>query len=86
MAVGNPGFRTWRYRTTWKGDTVIRLEPVGDVAARAYSDFDKADTDVYYGAAGPGPLYQREGMRAEAEPAPSPLHEDSGGLAVWKLS
>ena len=30
-AIGNPGFRTFRYRVTWKGDTVIRMTPLGDM-------------------------------------------------------
>ena len=85
VAVGNPGFRTWRYRATWKGDTVIGLEPVGNDVAKAYSDFDKADKEVYYGADGPGPLYQRKRMEDTADPEPAPIHEDAGGLDFWKI-
>jgi hypothetical protein len=85
VAVGNPGFRTWRYRTTWKGDTVIGMEPVGNDVATAYSDFDKVDKEVYYGHSGPGPLYQRKQMEEAAEPGPAPIHEDGGGLDFWKI-
>lgn len=85
VAVGNPGFRTWRYRAIWKGDTVIGLEPVGNDVATAYSDFDKAAKEVYYGHSGPGPLYQREQMKETAEPEPEPIHEDGGGLDFWKI-
>ncbi len=85
VAVGNPGFRMWRYRATWKGDTVIGLEPIGNDVETAYSDFDKADKEVYYGHDGPGPLYQRRTMREAAEPEPAPIHEDAGGLDFWKI-
>lgn len=83
--MGNPGFRTWRYRATWKGDTVIGLEPVGNDVATAYSDFDKADKEVYYGGDGPGPLYQRKRMEETADPEPAPIHEDGGGIDFWKI-
>jgi hypothetical protein len=86
VAVGNPGFRQWRYRATWKGDTVIRLEPLGDDVKTAWSDFDKKDCEVFYGAEGPGPLYQREQMRADARPTDSPLHADDGGLDLWRIA
>jgi hypothetical protein len=85
VAVGNPGFRQWRYRVTWKGDTVVRLEPVGHDAATAYSDFDKTDVEVFYGRRGPGPLYQRDAMLAAVEPAAAELHPDDGALDFWKI-
>jgi len=28
--IGNPGFKSYRYRVIWKGDTVVRMEPLGD--------------------------------------------------------
>ena len=28
--IGNPGFRQYRYRVTWKGDTVVRMAPLLD--------------------------------------------------------
>jgi hypothetical protein len=85
VAVGNPGFRQWRYRVTWKGDTVVRLEPVGNEARAGYSDFDKKDVEVFYGENGPGRLYQREEMLRNVEPAHAALHTDDGGLDFWKL-
>lgn len=27
ISIGNPGFRRYRYVVTWKGDTVVRMEP-----------------------------------------------------------
>ena len=85
IAVGNPGFRQWRYRVTWKGDTVVRMEPLGHEAPTGYSDFDKARVEVFYGSAGPGPLYQREAMLKDAVPAAAPLHLDDGALDFWKI-
>jgi hypothetical protein len=83
VTIGNPGHRQYHYRATWKGDTVIRMEPLGNDYATAYSDFDKREVPVFYGQAGPGPIYQREAMLADAEPAPTPLHCDDGSLDFW---
>jgi hypothetical protein len=85
ITVGNPGFRPWRYRVTWKGDTVVRLEPIGNDAATGYSDFDKSDVKVFYGQNGPGPLYQRDEMLRDTQPADPELHPDDGALDFWKI-
>ncbi len=85
IAVGNPGFRQWRYRVTWKGDTVVRMEPVGNDARTGYSDFDKTQVEVFYGEAGPGRLYQRDEMLRDVEPARAVLHPDDGALDFWKI-
>jgi hypothetical protein len=84
-AIGNPGFRQYRYRVTWKGDTVVRMTPLGANAKTGFSDFDGKQVEVFYGAEGPGPLYQRESMLAAAEPKPAPLHMDDGALDFWLL-
>ena len=65
IAVGNPGHRQWRYRVTWKGDTLVRMEPLDNDVAACWSDFDKKDMQVFYGAQAPRPLYQREDMLRE---------------------
>ena len=85
VSVGNPGFRQWRYRVTWKGDTVVRMEPRGNEAKSGYSDFDKAQTEVYYGHEGPGRLYQRDAMLDDVQPANAELHTDDGALDFWKI-
>ncbi len=85
IAVGNPGFRQWRYRVTWKGDTVVRMEPLGNDVKTAYSDFEKSQTEVFYGEDGPGRLYQRDHMLKDPHPAETPLHLDDGGLDFWKI-
>lgn len=85
ISVGNPGYRQWRYRVTWKGDTVVKVEPVGNEVARSYSDFDKMEREVFYGKDGPGPLYQREHMLGNEMPAPAPLHCDEGGFDLWNI-
>jgi hypothetical protein len=81
--IGNPGFRHYRYRVTWKGDTVVRMEPLGNEYATGYSDFDSKQVPVFYGKEGPGPLYQREELVKEAEPDLSSLHMDDGSLDFW---
>jgi len=83
VEIGNPGFRHYRYRVTWKGDTVLRMEPLGNEYATGYSDFDNKQVPVFYGKEGPGPLYQREEFVKEAEPNLSPLHMDDGSLDFW---
>lgn len=85
VAIGNPGFRQWHYRVTWKGDTVVRIEPLGNEDKTAYSDFDKAAAEVFYGEEGPGPLYQREHMRQDLQPRKAELHCDEGALDFWKI-
>jgi hypothetical protein len=83
IVVGNPGFRQWRYRATWKGDTVVRMEPVDNEVETAYSDFDKAKVGVFYGQSGPGKLYQRDQMLQEIQPSEAALHPDDGALDFW---
>lgn len=85
FAIGNPGFRQWRYRATWKGDTVVRMEPVDNDEEVAYSEYEKADVGVFYGRNGPGQLYQRGQMIQEVEPSGAELQPDDGGLDFWKI-
>lgn len=85
IAVGNPGFRQYRYRVTWKGDTVVRMEPLGNDEPFGYSDYDKRQVEVFYGKAGPGPLYQRQDFNKATKVLPSPLHCDQGSRNYWNL-
>jgi hypothetical protein len=85
VSIGNPGYRQWRYRVTWKGDTVVRMEPVDNDVETAYSDFDKTNVVVYYGENGPGRLYERDLMLQEIEPSTSKLKVDDGGLDFWRI-
>ena len=82
--IGNLGFRQYRYKVTWKGDTVVRMELIGDSPKTGYSDFDKKQVEVFYGTDGPGPLYQREFMRKTVEPKPATLHLDDGTIDWWR--
>ncbi len=81
--IGNPGFRHYRYRVTWKGDTAVRMEPLGNEFATGYSERDKREVPVFYGKEGPGPLYQREDFVKDSEPELSTLHLDDGSLDFW---
>ena len=85
VTIGNPGFRQYRYRVTWKGDTVVRMTPVGEQAKTGFSDFDKKPVEVFYGKDGPGPLYQRDHLLPNLAPKPTPLHMDDGLLDFWYL-
>jgi hypothetical protein len=88
-SIGNPGHRQYRYRVTWKGDTVVRMEPLDSEHATGYSDFDKREVPVFYGREGPGPLYRRghllEGAAAATKAAPpgAPQDEDDGRPDFW---
>jgi hypothetical protein len=85
VTIGNPDFKQYRYRVTWKGDTVVKMTPTGEPVKTGYSDFDNKQVEVYYGAEGPGPLYQRDYMLKDMEPQPSPLHMDDSSLDFWYL-
>ena len=80
IAIGNPGFRQYGYRVTWKGDTVVRMTPIGEQTKTGFSDFDGRPVKVFYGEDGPGPLYRRDAMLQGGEPKFTPLHMDDGGL------
>jgi len=81
--IGNPGFRHYHYRVTWKGDTVVRMEPIGPQYTTGYSEYDKREVRVFYGKDGPGPIYQREALVQDHEAELSPLHMDDGALDFW---
>ena len=85
IAIGNPGIRQYRYRATWKGDTVVRMTPVGEQVKTGFSDFDGKPVEVFYGKDGPGPLYQREHLLENAEPELASLHMDDGSMDFWFL-
>jgi hypothetical protein len=84
--IGNPGYRQYTYRVTWKGDTVVAIEPDGNDYATGYSDFDKSQVPVFYGKEGPGLLYRRSDWLPDAEPEPAPLGMDRGALDLWQVS
>jgi hypothetical protein len=86
IGVGNPGHRTWNYRVTWKGDTVIAIEPLGDDVATCWSDFDKREVPVFYGHEGPGRIYQREHLRGDRPVESTPLVRDDGRLDLWRIA
>jgi len=81
--IGNPGFKQYKYRAAWKGDTVVKMEPLGNDYKTGYSDFDKKEVPVFYGKEGPGPLYQRDHMLKDAQPEPSELYMDTSPLDFW---
>ncbi len=85
IVIGNPGFRQYRYRVTWKGDTVVRMTPVGEQARTGFSDFDNMPVEVFYGKDGPGSLYQRDYLLDGAQPKLTSLHMDDGLLDFWYL-
>jgi hypothetical protein len=86
VTIGNPGFRQYHYRATWKGATVVKMEPEGNDDETGYSDFDRKQVPIFYGKEGPGQLYLREQMMEDTplgEVQLSPLHMDKGPLDFW---
>jgi hypothetical protein len=83
VQIGNPGFRHYRYRVHWRGDTVMEMEPVGNGFSTGYSDFEKKEVAVFYGQEGPGALYQRAALLGTSEPRLTPLQVDEGKLNFW---
>ena len=88
IPIQNPGFRQYHYQVTWKGSTVVRMDPVDNDYAEGYSDFDKKQVPVFYGKDGPGQLYLREDFIENVQPDTiklSPLTIDHGSLDFWYL-
>jgi len=85
IAIGNPKHRQYHYRVMWKGDTVVRMTPIGEQYQTGYSDGMKKDVECFYGEEGPGRLYQREYMLKDVTPALAPLHADDGSFDFWQL-
>ena len=83
ISIGNPGFRQYRYRVTYKGDTVVKMEPLGDNSPTGYSEFDKKEVPIFYGEEGPGRLYERQHMLQDADPELSLIHVDDSKLDFW---
>ncbi|HEX9971958.1 MAG TPA: hypothetical protein VGD14_07810 [bacterium] len=84
-SIGNPGFRQYPYQITWKGDTVLKIEPLGQSYETGYSDFEEKDVRCYYGNEGPGPLYQRDDLLRDEPVILSELFHDEGMLDFWKI-
>ena len=85
LAIGNPKHRQYHYRVTWKGDTVVRMKPIGEQYRTAYCEGMKKEVECFYGEGGPGRLYQREYMLQDVIPALAPLHMDDGAFDFWLL-
>ena len=83
--AGKDGFNQYRYRVTWKGDTVVKMEPAGKMPKKGYSDFEKREVELFYGEEGPGRLYQREYMTGKTAPKLAPLHMDTSPIDYWWL-
>jgi hypothetical protein len=86
VKIGNPGFRQYHYQVTWKGATVVKMEPTGNEYQTGYSDFDEQQVPVFYGKEGPGSLYLREDYVADRPVEAvqlSRLHLDNGSLDFW---
>jgi len=84
--IGNPGFRQYNYKVTWKGSTVVAMEPVDNEYQTGYSDFDHKQVPVFYGKDGPGPLYLRADLienKKVDDIQLTPLHLDKGALDFW---
>ena len=84
-SIGNPGFRQYPYQITWKGDTVLKIEPLGQSRETGYSEFEGKQVRCYYGNEGPGPLYQRDDLLQEKPVTLSELFLDEGDLDFWKV-
>ena len=85
IAIGNPKRHQYHYRVTWKGDTVVRMTPIGEQYKTGYNETRKKEVDIFYGEEGPGRLYQREYMLKDVTPALAPLHADDGAFDFWLL-
>ena len=73
VSIGNPGFRQYRYRVTWKGDTVVRMTPVGTARRPAIPTSTQRPVEIFTGPAGPGPLINESSCEQAASRNPPAL-------------
>jgi hypothetical protein len=85
-------YHHWKCRITpvllrrhLKGDTVVKMQPIGPEEKLGYSDFEKKEVPVFYGETGLARLYQRKHFVADARTALSTLYPDDGSMNFWKL-
>lgn len=83
--IGNPGFRQYSYQVTWKGDTVLKIEPLGENFETGYSEVEGKQVRCYYGEQGPGRLYQRDDWLQHKPITLTELFLDEGRLDFWKI-
>ncbi|MDZ7335432.1 MAG: hypothetical protein ONB32_09740 [candidate division KSB1 bacterium] len=83
--IGNPGFRQYPYQVTWKGDTVLRIEPLGKNYDTGYSEVEGKEVRCYYGEQGPGRLYQRDDWLQDKPVTLTKLFLDDVTLDIWKI-
>ena len=86
VSIGNEGRLQFGYKVTWKGDTVVKMEPAGPQYSTGYSQREDKNVPVYYGTDGPGPLYQRSQMLQECKPTLAQIHLDDGSLDLWHIN
>ncbi len=89
ITIGNPGFRQYHYEVSWKGSTVVKMEPLDNEFQDGYSEFDRKRVKVFYGKDGPGQLYLREQYIDAVMPEEiqlSTLQVDRGSLDFWYLT
>lgn len=76
-------FNRYTYRVTWVGDTVVKMEPVGDMPEKGFSDFDRKEVELFYGEKGPGRLYRRAHMLDKVAAEHVTLHMDDSPIDYW---
>lgn len=79
------GFNKYSFDVTWVGETVVKMQPVGDMPKMGYSDFDQKKVEIFYGEEGPGRLYQRDYMLDSVTPDLTPLNMDCSSIDYWRL-
>jgi hypothetical protein len=77
IVLGNTGHQMYRFRLTWRGDTVMSMEPEASNPRTAYVGRADKHMPSYYHAAEPlgaaGRLYRREAWRRGLRPEPARL-------------
>lgn len=82
ISIANPGRQSYRYRVTWKGDTVVAIIPRAH-PSEGCSRLTGRPVRLSVDADEPGPLDRRRWLRqTNAQPEPVALQVDDGAIQL----
>jgi hypothetical protein len=86
VVIGNVGYQQYRYKATWKGDTVVEIQADPTNAATAFTNLMNCRTRTFYGPDVPGKIYQRSEYESDlSKVQPSMPVSDSRAIDWYTL-